>query len=87
MQGWCAVSEHMFGLYRGHLSQRLVRAIEKRFPYVAVVNHTEPRGEKRGWFAGPNRGNPFDRDMAAAVLSYARSVAKGADAEKLGGES
>ena len=32
------------------------------------VNHTEPRGRRRGWFGCPNRGEPFDRNTAAAVM-------------------
>ena len=78
------MSEYFFGLYRGHLSARLVKRVETRFPHVSVVNYTEPRGEKRGWFAGPNRGDPFDRHMATTVLAFARSIAKGCDLEKLG---
>jgi hypothetical protein len=77
------MSEHHFGLYRGHLTQRLVAAVEKKFPGVSVTNYTEPRGEKRGWFSGPNRGSPFDDRMAAEVLAYARSIARGADRERL----
>jgi hypothetical protein len=78
------MSEHHFGLYRGHLSARLIQRIEKKFPEVSVVNYTEPRGEKRGWFSGPNRGSPFDRAMSSEVLSYARSIARGKDADALG---
>lgn len=73
----------MFGLYRGHLSVQLVRAVEKKFPRVSVVNYTEPGGERRGWFAGPNRGSPFDDQMSAEVLQYARSIARGSDSERL----
>jgi len=78
------MSEHCFGLYRGHLSAGLVKRVEAKFPHVSVVNFTEPRGDKRGWFSGPNRGDPFDRDMAERVLAYARSIAKGRDHETLG---
>lgn len=78
------MSEHMFGLYRGHLSARLVKQIETKFPEVSVTNYTEPRGEKRGWFSGPNRGSPFDGTMAREVMEYARSAARGRDREVLG---
>jgi len=78
------MSEHMFGLYRGHLTARLVKRVETKFPMVSVTNYTEPRGEKRGWFSGPNRGNPFDRAMAAEVMTYSRSIATGRDREVLG---
>lgn len=78
------MSEYMFGLYRGHLSARLVRQVEKRFPEVSVNNYTEPRGERCGWFSGPNRGNPFDQALASEVMAYVRSVATGKDLEILG---
>jgi hypothetical protein len=77
--------EHTFGLFRGHLSAGLVEAVERRYPRVRVVNYTEPRGERRGWFAGPNRGEPFDRNMATEVMAFARSSATGrADRAALG---
>lgn len=83
------MSEHFFCLYRGHLSKKLVTSVEEKFASddVAVVNYTEPRGEKRGWFSCRNLGEPFDRTTAKAVLEYARSIANGKDAEILGGES
>lgn len=77
------MSEYMFGCFNGHLSAGLVKKIETKFRHVTVHNYTEPRGEKRGWFAGPNRGSPFDGAMAREVLSYARSVAKGRDRDVL----
>lgn len=77
------MSEYFFGLYRGHLSAKLIRAVERKFPEVSVVNYTEPRGEKRGWFAGPNRGSPFDDRLGQAVMAYARSVARGKDSDAL----
>lgn len=80
------MSEYFFGLYRGHLSRRLIAAVEREFPEVSVVNYTEPRGEKRGWFTGPNRGAPFDGALARNVLSFARGNARGSDRELLGGE-
>lgn len=79
------MSQHHFGLFRGHLSRKLMSAIETRYPEVDVINYTEPRGEKRGWFCAPNRGEPFDSATARGVLDYARSIARGADLEKLGG--
>lgn len=78
------MSEFHFQPYRGHLSAKLVAAVEKKFPRVSVNNYSEPRGEKRGWFSGPNRGSPFDDAMAREVLAYARSIAKGKDREILG---
>lgn len=78
------MSEHLFGLFTGHLTKRLCDRVERRFRGVSVVNYTEPRGEKRGWFVGPNYGHPFDDKMASEVLAFARSIAKGTDREKLG---
>jgi hypothetical protein len=78
------MSEHYFGLYQGHLTARLVKRVEAMFSHVSVVNYTEPRGEKRGWFAGPNRGDPYDRIMAESVLAYVRTIARGADRKRLG---
>lgn len=69
------MSEHCFGLYRGHLSRALIKRIEAQFPEVSVINYTEPRGERRGWFACPNQGDPFDRATASAVMAWARAHA------------
>ncbi len=75
----------MFSQFRGHLSRALVKRIEAKFPNVSVINYTEPRGAKRGWFEGPNLGNPFDRALASEVGEYARAAAKTkADREALG---
>jgi len=29
----------------------------------------EPTGAYKSWFAGPNRGDPFDRNLSAAVAA------------------
>ncbi len=61
------MSEYMFGLHYGHYPKRADKIARK---YGAVhVNYTEPNGQKRGWFAGPNRGTPFDQRMADAVFA------------------
>lgn len=81
------MSEHMFGTYRGHLSVTLIKNVEDKFKVdrVSVINFTEPRGEKRGWFSCRNRGEPFDSKTAREVMAYARSVARSkADREALG---
>ena len=78
------MSEYCFGLYRGHLSKALIKKVETQFPYVSVNNYTEPRGEKRGWFSGPNRGSPFDSAMSTAVMEFARENARGKDRDCLG---
>ena len=78
------MSQHLFGLYRGHLTAKLIRQIEREFRGVDAVNYTEPNGEKRGWFAGPNRGYPFDDALAAEVRAIAGKVPRGADSARLG---
>ncbi len=77
------MSQHMFGLYSGYLSAKLIKRVETKFPEVSVNNYTEPYGKKRGWFSGPNRGSPFDGAMAREVMEYARSIATGKDREAL----
>lgn len=61
------MSEHFFGVHQGHLTTKADQ-IAKRHGAVHI-NYTEPRGEKRGWFACPNRGHPFDQEVARAVLA------------------
>jgi hypothetical protein len=79
------MSEFHFHLYRGHLSAKLIRAVESEFSGVSVVNYTEPRGEKRGWFNGPNRGHPFDNQLAKRVGEFLRTTkaASPSDLERL----
>jgi len=60
------MSEHFFGLHPGHLAAR-ADAIAKRHG-AYHVNHTESDGRKRGWFACPNRGEPFNGDTATRVM-------------------
>lgn len=61
------MSNYCFGLHSGHLTAR-ANTIAKRHG-AWHVNYTEPRGERRGWFACPNRGAPFDGDIARAVMA------------------
>jgi hypothetical protein len=61
------MSEHFFGLHRGHLTAKADRIARKHG--ASHVNYTEPRGEKRWWFACRNRGEPFDSSTAKAVLA------------------
>lgn len=81
------MSEFSFCPYTGHLSARLIKRVEKKFPEVSVINYTEPRGEKRGWCSGPNLGHPFDGALAKSVVEFLRTAAKGRDAETLGFDS
>lgn len=68
------MSEYFFGLHSGHLKAAADRIAKKHG--VEHVNFTEPTGNKRGWFVGPNRGEPFNSRLAAAVM---------ADIDKAGG--
>ena len=81
------MSEYMFGGGPGYLSQKADRAARKHG--AGLVNYTDAeclcgRGcrphtckrSRRHWFAGPNRGDPFDGAMAAAVLAEPVIVAE-----------
>ena len=65
------MSEHFFGLHSGHLTKKADQIAEKHGAWH--VNYDEFKGpgqiERRGWFACPNRGNPFDGATAAAVMT------------------
>ena len=71
------MSEYFFGLHSGHLTAKADQ-IAKRHG-AGHINFTEPRGEKRGWFACPNRGSPFDQRTAELVMA-AIDAAGGLDA-------
>ena len=66
------MGEYMFGSGKGHLSNRADRIARKHG--ATLVNYTEPRGEKRHWFAAKNRGNPFDERVRDAVLADLRAA-------------
>jgi hypothetical protein len=55
----------MFGLHSGHLTAHAERIAKKHGAWH--INYTEPRGQRRGWFACPNRGSPFDQRVSDAV--------------------
>lgn len=60
------MSEYFFGLGPGHLSED-ARRIAKLHG-ADLVNYNDPgTGARRHWFTGPNRGEPFDRQLAAEV--------------------
>jgi hypothetical protein len=61
------MSEHFFGLHSGHLTAKADKIAAKHGAWH--TNHTEPRGERRGWFSCPNRGWPHDDQTAKAVLA------------------
>ena len=68
------MGEYFFGLHNGHLKAVADKIAKKHG--VEHVNFTEPTGRERGWFAGPNRGEPFDSRLASVVM---------ADIDKAGG--
>lgn len=61
------MTEYFFGLHQGHLPELADEIAEKHGAWH--VNFTEPDGRQRGWFACPNRGAPFDQQVADAVLA------------------
>jgi hypothetical protein len=60
-------SEYFFGGGSGHLPFTKVERIAQRHD-AALVNYTEPTGEKRHWFATRNYGTPFNEATAKAVV-------------------
>ena len=77
-------SEFIFGVGDGHLSQKVAKIAKKHG--AALVNHCDPGckcgygcayncpATRRHWFAGPNRGEPFNGRLSDNVLA---EVAKG----------
>lgn len=65
---------YFFGLHDGHLRAAADKIAKKHG--AEHINFTEPTGHERGWFSGPNRGEPFDSRLASAVM---------ADIDKAGG--
>lgn len=64
------MSEYFFGLGRGRIPSKIAKradAIASKHG-ACLVNPRLPGEGYRYWFAGPNRGEPFDRAMARAVL-------------------
>ena len=57
--------EYLFRLAPGHLPDRADEIAREHG--ACLVNYTEPNGHERHWFAGPNRGQPFDRQLADKV--------------------
>ena len=73
------MSEHLFGPGPGYLPKR-ADAIARHHGAV-LVNHCDPGCQcghgctddcpagRRHWFAGPNRGEPFDSAMSRSVMA------------------
>lgn len=69
------MGDYFFGIHFGHLKAEADKIARRHGGYHE--NHTEPgTGVKRGWFGCRNRGQPFDQQVAGAVM---------ADIEKAGG--
>lgn len=74
------MTEHHFCLHQGHLDSNAVEDVLRAAGVEAWhANYTEPRGERRGWFACRNLGFPFDRATERAALD-AIDAAGGLDA-------
>lgn len=73
------MSEYMFGLGPGWLPKQVAKIARKHG--AELVNYCDPGCKcgygchnncpacRRHWFAGPNRGAPFDRQLADKVLT------------------
>jgi hypothetical protein len=61
------VSEYLFGLHNGHLTAVADQIAGRHGAWH--INYTEPCGERRGWFACPNRGPSFYQVIARAVMA------------------
>jgi hypothetical protein len=72
------MSEHMFGVEHRKLSAREVARRDRicradgGYGYTQIDDShgTAAGGRWIGWYSGPNRGEPFDRDLAARVLAH-----------------
>ena len=61
------VSEYLFGVHYGHLTAPADQIAGRHGAWH--VNYTDPHGQRRGWFACPNRGAQFDQAIARAVMA------------------
>lgn len=66
------MSEYMFGLTHGKLPRGIAKVFDKiAHRHGAGCGFTEiydPGQGWKGWFAGPNKGEPVDFELATAVL-------------------
>ena len=65
------MSENYCGLFSGHPDQAYcdaANAVAGEHGY-RIVCYDDPSSGPRGWFAGPNRGSPFDKAAADAVMA------------------
>lgn len=68
--------EYAFGGGRGELAKRVYDRADKiaRKHECVLVNVDLPGGGWRYWFAGPNLGEPFNREMARDVYADLRKA-------------
>jgi hypothetical protein len=79
------MSEHFFGLGKGHLSRRVAQAAEREG--ATLVNYDDPAEGKRHWFACPHRGEPFDSAVAKSAMAAVERAATKHDRVVLGLDS
>jgi hypothetical protein len=74
------MSEYMFGTTRQKISTRDSRRMDKiarkngAHGFTTIV---EPTGQHLGWFAGPNRGEPFDSRLGGQVMAEIKEAGLG----------
>jgi hypothetical protein len=65
-------TDYLFGVGKGHLPRRIQDIAEKHG--ARLINHTEPDGRRRHWFACENLGTPHDEQRAKAVLDEIKAL-------------
>ena len=71
------MSEHMFGVTWGLVSRRTERALDRiarKHGCGFVQAFRDGPDRPRSWFAGPNRGEPFDSESARAIIADAEAA-------------
>jgi hypothetical protein len=66
--------EHYFGVSRKKISRATAKTMERVAEKhgCCLVEATIPGTGYQRWFAGPNYGDPFDRETASVVLDELR---------------
>jgi hypothetical protein len=65
------MSEYMFGLTNESITKKEGKRRDKiaqKFGATFVGPISRPDGTTKGWFAGPNRGHPFNDDLRRNVM-------------------
>lgn len=65
------MSEFMFGVSRAKPTRKDAKRMERiaRKHGCSLIEGTFPGDGYKRWFAGPNRGHPFDQALADAVYA------------------